>query len=125
MKPLARATPATVDVLRVLLEEQGIWGMLVIKRTGRPAGSVYPILERLERFGWVTSSWEPDSERSGPRRRHYELTRDGVEEARAVVSRLDEAARAARATQAARALVPGGRAAAGGRVAGATAGAGA
>jgi DNA-binding MarR family transcriptional regulator len=98
MKPLARVTPATVDVLRVLLEEDGIWGMLVIKRTARPAGSVYPILERLEGAGWVSSSWEPDTERSGPRRRLYELTRDGAVAAQAAVARFDEARRAAGAT---------------------------
>ncbi|MCS5723899.1 PadR family transcriptional regulator, partial [Herbiconiux sp. CPCC 203406] len=94
MKPLARVTPATVDVLRVLLEEDGIWGMLVIKLTARPAGSVYPILERLERAGWVASTWEPDTERSGPRRRLYELTHDGASAAQAAVARFDEARRA-------------------------------
>ena len=90
MTPLARLTPATVDVLRVLLDDgASVWGMLVIKRTGRPAGSVYPILERLEAAGWVASSWEPDTDRSGPRRRLYELTGDGAEAARSAVARFD------------------------------------
>jgi PadR family transcriptional regulator PadR len=92
MIPLARITPATVDVLRVLLDDSSsVWGMLVIKRTGRPAGSVYPILERLEGAGWVSSSWEADTERSGPRRRLYELTGDGAEAARAAVQRFETA----------------------------------
>lgn len=92
MIPLARLTPATVDVLRVLLDDgASVWGMLVIKRTGRPAGSVYPILERLEGAGWVASSWEPDTDRSGPRRRLYELTGDGVQAARSAVERFDTA----------------------------------
>ncbi|PXA68315.1 PadR family transcriptional regulator [Cryobacterium arcticum] len=92
MTPLARITPATVDVLRVLLEDgASVWGMLVIKRTGRPAGSVYPILERLEGAGWVSSSWEPETERSGPRRRLYELTHDGAEAARSAVARFEAA----------------------------------
>ncbi len=98
MKPLARVTPATVDVLRVLLEEDGIWGMLVIKRTARPAGSVYPILERLESAGWVASTWEPDTERSGPRRRLYELTRDGAVAAQATVAQFEEARQARKDT---------------------------
>jgi DNA-binding PadR family transcriptional regulator len=64
--------------------------MLVIKRTARPAGSVYPILERLEGAGWVASIWEPDTERSGPRRRLYELTHDGATAAQAAVARFEE-----------------------------------
>jgi hypothetical protein len=32
---------------------------------GRPSGSVYPLLDRLERAGWVTSSWDDDAERRG------------------------------------------------------------
>lgn len=79
MDPLARVTPATVDVLRVLEESPDpCWGLLVIKSSGRPAGTVYPILERLESLGWVTSSWEADDSRSGPRRRYYELTEGGA-----------------------------------------------
>lgn len=89
MRALARITPATVDVLRVLLDEPSIWGMLVIKRTGRPAGSIYPILERLESAGWATSSWEPESDRTGPRRRLYDLTGDGAEAARAAILRFE------------------------------------
>jgi PadR family transcriptional regulator PadR len=103
MTPLARITPATVDVLRVLLDDgASVWGMLVIKRTGRPAGSIYPILERLEGAGWVSSSWEADTERSGPRRRLYELTSDGAEAARTAVHRFDAAARSARSAHSAR-----------------------
>ena len=95
MQPLARVTPATVDVLRVLLDDPSIWGMLVIKRTGRPAGSVYPILERLESAGWVTSLWEADNERNGPRRRLYELTSDGAEAARVAILRFESSRRSA------------------------------
>ena len=79
MKPLARITPATVDVLSVLIDAgEPCWGLLVIKSSGRPAGSVYPILERLEQSGWVTSRWEDDPSRVGPRRRFYELTDAGA-----------------------------------------------
>ncbi|WP_105034449.1 PadR family transcriptional regulator [Cryobacterium aureum] len=87
MVPLSRVTSATVDVLNALLSgEAPIWGLRVVKQTGRPAGSVYPILERLEGSGWVTSEWEDDSERTGPRRRLYELTSDGTSAAREVVA---------------------------------------
>ncbi|MDO9398232.1 MAG: helix-turn-helix transcriptional regulator, partial [Herbiconiux sp.] len=82
MEMLKRVTGATVDVLRALLEADGpTWGLVIVKGTGRPAGSVYPILERLEGAGWATSAWEAESARPGPRRRLYELTADGAEAA--------------------------------------------
>lgn len=78
MEPLARLTPATVDVLDALVSDRsGIWGLQIVSSTGRPSGSVYPILERLERAGWVESAWEDDPARSGPRRRLYSLTGEG------------------------------------------------
>jgi len=87
MEPLSRITPATVDVLAVLERSTTpSWGMLVIKESGRPAGSVYPILERLEQAGWVTSSWEEDATRPGPRRRYYELTEGGADAARSAIA---------------------------------------
>jgi len=94
MEPLLRATPATIDVLRVLGDATDpCWGLLVIKSSGRPAGSVYPILERLESLGWVTSSWELDDARPGPRRRFYELTEGGSRAASAAVERFEERSR--------------------------------
>lgn len=94
MEPLTRMTAATIDVLSVLDDTDGpCWGLLVIKSSGRPAGSVYPILERLESSGWVSSSWEADDSRPGPRRRYYELTDDGATAARAAIAAF--AARAA------------------------------
>jgi PadR family transcriptional regulator, regulatory protein PadR len=86
MQPLTRVTAATIDVLRAF-ESAGepYWGLLVIKSSGRPAGSVYPILERLEQLGWVTSRWEDDDSRPGPRRRYYELTEEGAAAARVAI----------------------------------------
>lgn len=88
MQPLSRMTAATIDVLSVLDEAiEPKWGLAVIKSSGRPAGSVYPILERLEQSGWVISNWEDDPSRVGPRRRFYELTDAGATAARqAIVS---------------------------------------
>jgi PadR family transcriptional regulator, regulatory protein PadR len=88
MEKLSRMTPATLDVLAALLEETGepIWGLRVVKQSGRPTGSVYPILERLEGAGWVESQWEDDPGRNGPRRRLYRLTDGGAEAARAARS---------------------------------------
>jgi len=90
MQPLRRVTPATVDVLRVLIEEAGpVWGLLVVGRAGRPTGSVYPILDRLESLEWVSSQWEDDSDRPGPRRRFYILTGGGRAAARAAVDEFE------------------------------------
>lgn len=87
MQPLSRITPATIDVLSVLdAGGQPTWGLAIIKQSGRPAGSVYPILERLDQAGWLTSSWEENDERPGPRRRYYALTSDGAVAARSAIA---------------------------------------
>jgi len=91
MEPLSRLTPATADVLETLLgAPEPVWGLRIVQQTGRPAGSVYPILSRLEAAGWVVSVWEDDPGRSGPRRRLYELTADGAPAARAAAARIRE-----------------------------------
>lgn len=104
MDPIRRVTAPTLDVLEALLQSDGpTWGLLVIKATGRPAGTVYPILERLERQGWTVSSWEEDTDRPGPRRRLHEFTAEGAVEARGLVAaRAETAHSAARAAGAAR-----------------------
>ena len=89
MKPLGRRTPATADVLETLLEAgDPVWGLRIVKTTGRPAGSVYPILEKLERLGWATSQWEDDADRAGPRRRLYVLSDAARASASAVVAEV-------------------------------------
>ncbi|MGW4212956.1 helix-turn-helix transcriptional regulator [Lentzea sp. NPDC004789] len=94
MEPLQRIGKATVDVLEVLLSaDEPRWGLEIIKLTGRPSGSVYPLLDRLERAGWVTSEWDDDAERRGPRRRMYRLTAEGAAEARRVVAKAAPAPR--------------------------------
>jgi PadR family transcriptional regulator PadR len=100
MEPIQRVTAPTLDVLDALLSSDGpVWGLLVIKATGRQAGTVYPILERLERQGWVRSSWDDDADRPGPRRRLYEFTPDGLEAARGLIDARQTAEAAARATR--------------------------
>jgi PadR family transcriptional regulator PadR len=89
MEPLARLGRATVDVLTVLLDsDDPRWGLELIKLTGRPSGTVYPLLDRLERAGWVTSDWDADVLRPGPRRRMYQLTPDGTVAARDALRRV-------------------------------------
>jgi DNA-binding PadR family transcriptional regulator len=100
VEPLGRIGGATVDVLEVLLgSDQPRWGLEIIKLTGRPSGSVYPLLDRLERAGWVTSSWDDDSERRGPRRRMYVLTPDGAREAVKVCAKAGSRTKSTPATR--------------------------
>jgi len=95
MLPLSRVTDATLDVLEALIDSvDPVWGLRLVKSTGRPAGSVYPILERLERTGWVESAWDEDAARSGPRRRLYRVTTDGAAQARQLVAARRPAPRA-------------------------------
>jgi len=90
MDEIQRVTAATVDILRVLdSSDAPAWGLRVIKESGRPAGTVYPALDRLESAGWLTSSWEVDDSRSGPRRRLYELTAEGAIAARKTIAAYD------------------------------------
>jgi PadR family transcriptional regulator, regulatory protein PadR len=80
MEPLARVTETTVLVLICLYtsEQEDLWGFEIVRKTGLKTGTVYPILDRLESLGWVTSEWETENDRPGARRRTYRLTDDAV-----------------------------------------------
>ena len=71
---------AVVSVLHALASRAG-YGFEVIDATGLPSGTVYPALGRLERDGYVTSSWEDArvaQEEKRPPRRYYKLTAAGL-----------------------------------------------
>lgn len=56
------------------------YGFELMKVTGLPSGTVYPILARLEATGLVRSRWENEERAHGegrPRRRYYETTGAG------------------------------------------------
>lgn len=90
MERLSRLTPATIDVLKMLVAAEGpVWGLQLVKTTGRPSGSVYPILDRLESSGWVSSAWEDDTSRQGPRRRYYQLQQEAREIALAAITTVE------------------------------------
>jgi PadR family transcriptional regulator PadR len=77
--PRIRLTYATRLVAHVLLSkpEHRWYGLEVVKATSLPSGTVYPILSRMERHGWLTSAPEelPAGVRMGrPPRRYYTLT---------------------------------------------------
>jgi PadR family transcriptional regulator, regulatory protein PadR len=73
-----RLSHTTLRVLRVLVARpaDALAGSEILKVTGIMSGTLYPILMRLERSGWVTSHWEDlDPSAAGrPRKRFYRLT---------------------------------------------------
>jgi PadR family transcriptional regulator PadR len=76
-----RITASVLKVLAALLADPHAdrYGLQLMQDTGLPSGTLYPILVRLERAGWVASQWEnvdPVAE-GRPSRRYYRLTADG------------------------------------------------
>ncbi len=74
-----RITYPTAMVLYALASGHG-YGFEIIDVTGLRAGTVYPILRRLEEEGLVRSSWERVTlarAEGRPPRRNYRLTRAG------------------------------------------------
>src|SRR4051794_8575507 len=76
-----RMTQSTLAVLRALIAAQGdpAYGLELGHETGLASGTLYPILDRLSREGWVEASWEQvePHEVGRPRRRYYKLTAVG------------------------------------------------
>jgi DNA-binding PadR family transcriptional regulator len=75
-----RLTLPTATVLSALVHGHG-HGFEILDVTGLRAGTVYPVLRRLQENGLVESTWE-DPERARaegrPARRNYRLTREGL-----------------------------------------------
>jgi PadR family transcriptional regulator PadR len=67
-------------VLSLLAREQ-LYGFDLVRRLAQveglvtSEGTIYPLLSRLRRDGWVSTSWV-ESE-TGPPRRYYAITSDG------------------------------------------------
>ncbi|XVU22246.1 PadR family transcriptional regulator [Actinoplanes sp. CA-054009] len=78
---LPRITASVLKVLAALLADPAAerYGLQLMADTGLPSGTLYPILVRLERAGWVESQWEQiDPVAEGrPSRRYYRLTAEG------------------------------------------------
>ncbi len=87
-----RITTAVVKVLAAFIEDPATdrYGLDLIRATGLPSGTLYPILERLERAGWVGASWESiDPVAEGrPARRYYHLTPEGLAATRTELAAL-------------------------------------
>lgn len=79
-------SPGLATVVRVLLDAGAaqVYGYEMMKATGFGSGKLYPILNRLERAGWVEAEFEDGDPAvlGRPRRRWYRLAGDAVEAAR-------------------------------------------
>jgi PadR family transcriptional regulator, regulatory protein PadR len=93
MKYALKMTGPVQQVLRAMLEDAAVprYGLEISKKAGLETGTLYPIMARLEGVGWVESHWE-DPELSisdgRPRRRYYQLTKDGAEQARVALAEI-------------------------------------
>ncbi len=88
-----RMTTAVAKVASAFLADPTAdrYGLDLIRATALPSGTLYPVLVRMERAGWVTKSWEDaDPSSMGPVRRYYRLTPNGVIEARRELAALHQ-----------------------------------
>ncbi len=87
-------TPKMAMVLKVFLEAPGQsrYGFELMKLTGIASGSLYPMLARLERAGWLTRGKEDiDPHAAGrPARTNYTITGAAVTAARIQLAALSE-----------------------------------
>jgi DNA-binding PadR family transcriptional regulator len=95
-----RVSTDTLKILGAMLEDPIAWhyGLRLARDAKIASGTIYPMLARLERAGWLESKWEkvePDNE-GRPRRRLYRLTGTGE---RAANEQLDEIVRLGRRVQ--------------------------
>lgn len=87
-----RITTSVAEVLAALLEDPQAerYGLELMRATGQPSGTLYPILTRLQEAGWLRADWEQiDPSVTGrPARRYYRLTPQGAVAARAELAAL-------------------------------------
>jgi PadR family transcriptional regulator PadR len=69
-----------------------LWGYKLTELTDLGSGTIYPIMERLERCGYVTATVETPRPADRPPRRFYELTGAGRELAASAGTKVRRAA---------------------------------
>jgi DNA-binding PadR family transcriptional regulator len=89
-----RFTTTVARVLREFLEtpSEPCYGFDLMRATGLASGTLYVILARLERAGWLISEQEDIDPVAAkrPARRLYRLTPDGAQAARQELAELSE-----------------------------------
>ncbi|MCQ8836433.1 PadR family transcriptional regulator [Streptomyces malaysiensis] len=84
------ATRAVVTALLARPTDEH-YGLEIADAAGLPGGTIYPILIRLERLGWLESRWEDiDPQKEGrPPRRYYRFSEAGAQSATAALNKVD------------------------------------
>ena len=90
-RPLSRHARA---VLGALLDARGRWsyGYELASLTGVKSGTLYPLLIRLERQGWLEAEWQQPAASGRPPRHAYRLTAAGRQLAQAQAAAPDPTA---------------------------------
>ena len=88
-----RLSHQTLKVLSLFMSQPAsrLAGSDIWRETGIQSGTLYPILARLEKAGWLDSEWESidPKEAARPRKRLYWITGLGQTEARSAFAELD------------------------------------
>lgn len=89
-EPEVLLSPRTQAILGSLIADPGRrhHSAEIRSSTGLAIGAIYPVLARLEALQWLDSGWElPTSREQGwPRRRYYQLSKDGLALARGALA---------------------------------------
>ena len=95
MSSSLRLTPQVLAALGVFANAPHgaeLYGRQISTRTGNLPGTVYPLLERLLKLGWLADRWEErgPSNAGRPLRRYYRLTEKGRADVDEVFERFRE-----------------------------------
>ncbi len=74
-------------------EKEGVYGQWMIKELRRHGydispGTLYPILERMEEYGWIASDSDPGG--GAKARKNYTLTQEGKEIIKVIKEQVKE-----------------------------------
>ena len=87
-----RMSLQTLMVLQAFLDKPlgHLSGADLYNRIKISSGTLYPLLARLEKAGWLVSEWEQldPREAARPRRRYYRMTALGERKANAALAQL-------------------------------------
>jgi PadR family transcriptional regulator len=74
-----RRSRQSMAVLEALLARTGQWhyGYAISTQTSIPSGTLYPILMRLDKLGWLETRWEDGIPSGRPPRHLYRLSGNG------------------------------------------------